>query len=141
MNFIDKVEEVLREEWENNNGELKIEGDWTVGLDRLEACWEREKNYVADFSEWVEMKLVGQKNNEWGAEFPFEFIEWDVSEYDEVSKFELSISKEMYEQFVGETITDEKWEAVIGAASANAFIEDILIDLRDIETDIFDEEM
>jgi hypothetical protein len=59
MNFIDKVEEVLREEWENNNGELKIEGDWTVGLDRLEACWEREKNYVADFSEWKRL-LVQQ---------------------------------------------------------------------------------
>jgi hypothetical protein len=134
--FTDKVDAVLREEWENNNGELKIEGDWTVGLDRLEARWEKEKSYAVDFSEWVRGRLIGRKNNEWDAEFPFEFIEWDVCEDDEVSKFEISISKEMYEQFVGETITDEKWEAVIGAASANAFIEDILIDLRDIEEDI-----
>jgi hypothetical protein len=134
--FTDKVDAVLREEWENNNGELKIEGDWTVGLDRLEARWEKEKSYAVDFSEWVRGRLIGRKNNEWDAEFPFEFIEWDVCEDDEVSKFEISISKEMYEIFTGETITDEKWEAVIGAASANAFIEDILIDLRDIEEDI-----
>jgi hypothetical protein len=134
--FTDKVDAVLREEWENNNGELKIEGDWTVGLDRLEARWEKEKSYAVDFSEWVRGRLIGRKNNEWDAEFPFEFIEWDVCEDDEVSKFEISISKEMYEIFTGKTITDDMWEAVIGVASVNAFIEDILIDLRDIEEDI-----
>jgi hypothetical protein len=53
-----------------------------------------------------------------------------------MSNFELSISKEMYEIFTGETITDEKWEAVIGIANVDAFVEDILIDLRDIEGDI-----
>jgi hypothetical protein len=55
-------------------------------------------------------------------------------------KFELSISKEMYEIFTGETITDEKWETVIENTNVDSFVEDILIDLRDIETDIFDEE-
>jgi hypothetical protein len=56
------------------------------------------------------------------------------------TKFELSISKEMYEIFTGETITDEKWETVIENTNVDSFVEDILIDLRDIETDIFDEE-